>query len=267
MWHRIDPSFSFTCTFLPTHTLWQRSRELIWNDTWAIWNTNPSQKNWNLGEPIKCDPNILMRATTFWPKGLMTSSWMSFPCINCNRSNLGYASVLPKHEVQKISPKSSSLEITQFGWRHFLTKYRQIYLKPLRVPCIYCIYLFLRAITSYHAPATSIEMRQSSPVQMTHHSVWWLYWWRYWQFCQAKRGKLPHSTDVRQPYISIHVYIYIDIDIFISLCVFFTYIYIYSPPPTTRNLQRMLLSKDSFKEVISHGTIRRLRSAFKEMNP
>lgn len=164
-------------------------------------------------KPIKCDPNILMRATTFWPKGLMTSSWMSFPCINCNRSNLGYASVLPNHAVQKISPKSSSLEITQFGWRHFLTKYRQIYVKPVCVPRIYCIYLFLRAITSYHAPATSIEMHHSSPVQMTYHSVWWLCWWRYWQFCQAKRGKLPHSTDVRQPFIYIYTYLYMYIHV------------------------------------------------------
>lgn len=93
-------------------------------------------------KPIKGDPNIFMRATTFWPKRLMTSSWMSFPCINCNRSNLGYASVLPKHEVQKISPKFSSLEITQFGWRHFLTKYRQIYLKPLCVCHVSTAYIF-----------------------------------------------------------------------------------------------------------------------------
>ena len=139
----------------------------------------------------------------------MTSSWMSFPGINCNRSNLGYASVLPNHEVQKISPKSSSLEVTQFdqfGWRHFLTKYRQIYLKPLCVPRTYCIYLFLRAITSYHAPATRIEMHHSSPVQMTHHSVWWC-WWRYWQFRLAKKGEAStqHWCETTK-YIYIYIY-------------------------------------------------------------
>lgn len=59
MWHRIDPSFSFTCTCLPTHTLWHlvKRTHLEWHMDNLKHQSQP--KKWNSGVSTSLSKVIL----------------------------------------------------------------------------------------------------------------------------------------------------------------------------------------------------------------
>ncbi len=164
--------------------------ETVSHFLWAIWGGKKNltrmwlqcrllqvATSWLLESPLSISsPKMWSQPDAYRSKGLMTSSWMSFPCINCNRSNLGYT--VPNHEVQKISPKSSSLEITQFGWRHFwlnIHKYTKNVCLCARVwlPCLYRIYLFLRAILSKTFTRTQYRSFPTEPCFWEEVYLFW----------------------------------------------------------------------------------------------